>query len=64
MHPTLKQEDPFNFSHCLGVRAHTLHAKDFIYVLNLDRFVLMSLELILVIIKTDVMADLYNWTKV
>ena len=34
----LKPEDPFNFSHCTDVHAHTLHVKDFIYMLNLDGF--------------------------
>ena len=67
MHSVLKAQDPFNFSHCTGVDARTLHPtlhqKDFIYMLNLD-FFLMSLELILMIIKKYVMADLCNWTKV
>ena len=31
-------EDPFNFSHCIGVPAHTLHVKDFSYMLQLDGF--------------------------
>ena len=38
MHSTLKPQDSFNFSHCIGVNARTLHVKDFIYMLNLDRF--------------------------
>ena len=60
----LKPEDPFNFSHCTGVRTSTLHVKDFIYTLNLDRFLTMSLELILVMIKKYVMVDLCNWANV
>ena len=63
MHSTLKPQDPFNFSHCIGVHARTLHVKDFIYMLNLD-FFLMSLELILVMVKKYVMAALCNQTKV
>ena len=50
MHSNLKLQDPFNFSHCTGVHARTLHINDFIYMLNLD-FFLMLLELILIIIK-------------
>ena len=38
MQSTLKPLDPFNFSHRIGVRVRTLHVKDFIYMLNLDRF--------------------------
>ena len=38
MHSTLKPQDPFNFSHCTGVHARTLHVKDFIYMLISDRF--------------------------
>ena len=37
MHSTLKLQDPFNFSHCIGVHVHTLHVEDFISVLNLDQ---------------------------
>ena len=36
MHSALKSEDPFNFSHCVGVHARILHVEDFIYMLNLD----------------------------
>ena len=38
MHSTFKPEDPFNSSHCTGVHVGTLHVKDFIYMLNLDKF--------------------------
>ena len=46
-----------------GVLARTLHVEDFFYMLNLD-FFLMPLQLILMIIKKNVMADLRNWTNV
>ena len=65
MHSTLKPQDPFNFSRCTGVHARTLHVKDFIYMLKLDRFLPDAFrvdyhnnE------KKNVMADLCNWTKV
>ena len=38
MHSTLEPQDPFNFNHCTGVQARTLHIKDFIYMLNLYGF--------------------------
>ena len=34
---TLKPDDPFNFSHWIGLHAHALHVEDFIYMLNLDQ---------------------------
>ena len=37
MRSTLKPEDPFNLSYCIGVHAYTSHLEDFIYVLNLDQ---------------------------
>ena len=36
MHSTLKPH--FNFSHYIGVHVRTLQVKDFMYMLNLDRF--------------------------
>ena len=38
MHSTLKSQDPFNFRHCIGVHARTLHLKGFIYIVTLDIF--------------------------
>ena len=38
MHSALKPQHPFNFNQCTGVHARTLHVKDCIYMLNLDRF--------------------------
>ena len=53
MHSTLKQEDPFNSSHRIGVHSHTSHVEDF-----------MSSQLILMMIEKYVMVDLCNCTKV
>ena len=53
MRSTLKPEDPFNFSHCIGAGVRTLYIEDFIYMLNLHQ--------ILMIIKEYAMADLRNW---
>ena len=33
IHSNLKPEDPFNFSHCIGLQEHALHVEDLIYVL-------------------------------
>ena len=33
----LKPEDPFNFSHCIGVPVRTLHVKGFTCMLNFDQ---------------------------
>ena len=37
MHSMLKPEDPFHFSHYIGVHAHTLHIEDLIHMVNLDK---------------------------
>ena len=37
MHSTFKSKDPFSFSQYTSVYARTLHVKDFIYMLILDR---------------------------
>ena len=42
-------QDPFNFS--IDVHAGTVHVKDFIYMLNLDRFLPHVLEFVPMIIK-------------
>ena len=60
MHSTLKPEDPLNFSHCIGVRARTWQVKDFIYMLNLDRFLPNVFRVDSCDIKTYVVADLCN----
>ena len=64
MHLTLKLDDTFNFSHCIGVYADTLHVEDYMYMFNSDHIFPSSLQLVLMIIKTYVMADLCYWTKV
>ena len=65
---TLKPEDPFNFSHFIGLHSHTSHVEDFIYMLNLDYWFLPEVfaidSHILMIIEKYAMADLLNWTKV
>ena len=64
MHSTFKPADPFNFNHYIGVHSRGLHLKDFIYMLNLVRFLPDVFTVDSQIIKKYAMADLHNWIKV
>ena len=64
MHSTLKTEDPFNFSHFIGLHAHISHIEDFIYLLNFEmRFLSHVSTVYNTINEKYAMTDLRNWTK-